>query len=169
MMIRINKYFFIVLILSQLSCRNTDSKHFHDEGNSVTSKLNDSLKIDIFFEDKSPSMIFLKNTKSEVVYIYSFHADGLTPSCISKEVKNKKEGLFYTYFSSGHLNNKMYYEKGQLDGIRISYDQPCNIIYKANYINGEIDTVYCDDRIQEVEIDLYEGDEKGNPSKKLAE
>jgi len=108
------------------------------EIDSIEAKINDSLSIKIFFNGnhKDFSTVIIKNQNSNLYHIYGFHSDGITPSLMGREKNGNRVGLYYTFYPSGRLNNKVNYLNGKLDGDYESYSANGQLQYKAIFEKG---------------------------------
>jgi antitoxin component YwqK of YwqJK toxin-antitoxin module len=145
--------FFILVIAFLLSCSNKN-------GYCKTEKIsfNDSLEIKIYFNQSNEAIntIIIENKNSGINNVYGFHNDGITPSLIGKEKNGKRTGVYYTYYSSGGLNNKINYSNGKFQGNYKSYSEDGELLYDAYYENGvekEVKVNKIDDEILIEEIE----------------
>lgn len=142
-----------IAIVSFISCGK--KKDIPDGGSdSIEAKINDSLSIKIFFHEnhKDFSTVIIKNQNSNLYHIYGFHSDGITPSLIGREKNGKESGLYYTFYSSGKLNNKVNYLNGQLDGDYESYSENGQVQYKAIFEKGVEKNVIINDSTSVIKI-----------------
>ena len=84
-------------------------------------------------------IIYLRitNINSQLSNFISFQEDGITPSIVANEYQGKRDGVYYTYYPNGKLNNRVHYEGGVLNGSYISFSEEGDTIYHAFYQDGE--------------------------------
>lgn len=131
------------------SCNNSPKSNNEKAKKVVENRLNDSLDIKIFFDEKNHTIrtIIIKNSNTLYANIYGFHDDGITPALIGREKNGVSDGLYFTYYSSGFLNIKMNYTDGEIDGEYVSYSEQGDAIYKAYYKKGVEEQVEIKDSI----------------------
>ena len=130
-------FFLFLILLSFSSCNNR--KNIPDgSAGKIEAKLNDSLSIVIYPNDKGNTIgtMIIKNSNSKVDYVYGFRDDGVTPIILGKEVNGKRDGIYLTYYSNGFLCTKSNFYEDELDGYTESFTPEGKIIYKAIYEHG---------------------------------
>ena len=139
--------------ISFMSCGKRENIS-NRETDSLEARINDSLSIKIFFNENHNdfSTIIIKNKKSKINHIYGFHNDGITPSLIGCEKDGKEIGLYYTFYPSGRLNNRINYLDGEFDGEYVSYSANGQIQYEAIFKKGAEKSVLVNDSISVIKI-----------------
>jgi len=147
-------FIFVIITMCFFSCNNQRTNIDKNE-RPIEAKLNDSLDIKIYFDGKNNtiSTIIIKNNNNKINNIYGFHDDGITPSLIGSEKNGVKKGLYYTYYSTGVLNNRINYIEGEIDGEYVSYSEQGKVIYRAYYEKGVEKEVEVEDSTKNIEIE----------------
>lgn len=145
------KYFMLVVLFYSCDFKKDNT---NEVNNKIEAEVNDSLNICIFFNENSGaiSTVIIKNKKSNLENIIGFHKDGTTPSLAGVKIDGLREGAYYTYYSSGSLNNKILYKQDEFDGDYISFSEEGIIKYKAFYENGIEKMVEINDTSSNIEI-----------------
>ena len=149
------KIVFISLIVAVCFVSCNKKKNIPDVGmNSIEANINDSLSIKIFFFEnhKDFSTVIIKNRNSNLYHIYGFHSDGITPSLIGREKNGNRVGLYYTFYPSGRLNNKINYLNGEIDGDYECYSANGQLQYKAIFEKGVEKSVLIHDSTSVIKI-----------------
>jgi antitoxin component YwqK of YwqJK toxin-antitoxin module len=146
----------IISLMAAVCLTSCDGrKDGHNElSDSIEAKINDSLSVKIFFNEDHHnfSTIIIKNQKSNVNHIYSFHNDGITPNIVGREKEGKRVGLYYTFYPSGRLNNRINYLDGEFNGDYVSYSANGQIQYKAIFEKGVEKKVLVNDSSSIIQI-----------------
>ena len=148
--------FFLFLISTVfLSCLNQRSDSDRSEI-KIVSKINDSLTINIYYENSVLQAIELINSSTTTKNAIGYHKDGITPALIGNWKNSEPIGPYYTFFSNGILNCQFSYNGGEYDGNYICYSENGHIIYKAFYEEGITVDVEVNDTINfNAEIKRY--------------
>lgn len=129
--------FILVFILILSSCNN------HKVGNEsepqITSHLNDSIFMQVFFNEKSENVetVIIRNKNSKTEFIYGFFDDGITPVSTKKMINKQLSGLSLTYYPNGELCSKGSFVSGKEEGWQITLSEIGDTTYKAYYEKGE--------------------------------
>lgn len=130
-------YMSLLVLLSLSSCLSNNETSSTD--NNIERQVNDSITIKMSIDSVNNKIIYLRvtNIHNQFSNLISFHEDGITPLIVSQEYQGKRNGVYYTYFPNGRLNNKAHYEDGVLNGSYLSLSEEGDTIYHASYKDGE--------------------------------
>ncbi len=146
-------YVLIIITMCFYSCVSKKTGYIKDK--VVERKLNDSLYITIFFNEKYQTIrtLIIENRNNKIKNIYGFRDNGITPVMISRAKNGVRDGLCLTFYSNGILNSKISYVEGEIDGEKVVYSEDGSIIYKASYKKGiEKQVEICDSTLLDIEF-----------------
>lgn len=127
----------LLVLLSLSSCLSNNETS--PKGSYLEGQVNDSVTIKMNIDSVDNRIIYLRvtNINNQLSNLISFHEDGITPLIVAQEYQGERDGVYYTYFPSGRLNNKAHYESGVLNGSYLSFSEEGDTIYYATYMDGE--------------------------------